>query len=180
MSPKWNCSVWRSGVHIHSFAGCIEVTHNTFSLIPQGGHLYFRLILVQGLSKHTLSTYFPVMQIDPRYTFLDAFFLISPSCPFLNLWTWPRTHFSQILHVFAPLNDLWTYVHYLVLKNNPNYMIFFFTRMISNFKYKWFPPPPPFDTQFAYWLQESNVLRLCKSGSFNRGPNTVNARWIRV
>ena len=41
-----------------------------------------------------------------------------------------------ILHVFPPLND----VHCLVLKNNPNYVIFF-TRMISNFKYKC-PPPP--------------------------------------
>ena len=32
-------------------------------------------------------------------------------------------------------------VQCLILKNNPNY-VNFFTRMISNFKYKWFPPDP--------------------------------------
>ena len=37
-----------------------------------------------------------------------------------------------------------------------------------------------FDIQFTYWLQETNVPRLCKSGSVNRGPNTVNACWICV
>ena len=33
-----------------------------------GGHLYFRLdiILVKGLSKHTLNTYFSGMKIDPK------------------------------------------------------------------------------------------------------------------
>ena len=45
-----------------------------------GGHLYFRLdiILVKGLSKHTLNTYFSGMKIDPKY----AFFSICSSCPF--------------------------------------------------------------------------------------------------
>ena len=43
-----------------------------------GGHLYFRLdiILVKGLSKHTLNTYFSGMKIDPKYAFLYVFFLI--------------------------------------------------------------------------------------------------------
>ena len=52
-----------------------------------GGHLYFRLdiILVKGLSKHTLNTYFSGMKIDPKYMFLYAFFLLCPSCPFQNL-----------------------------------------------------------------------------------------------
>ena len=31
-----------------------------------------------------------------------------------------------------------TRVHCLILKNNPNY-VNFFTRMMSNFKYKWLP-----------------------------------------
>ena len=48
-----------------------------------GGNLYFRLdiILVKGLSKHTLNTYFPGMKIDPKYAFLQAFSLICLSCP---------------------------------------------------------------------------------------------------
>ena len=52
-----------------------------------GGHLYFRLdiIVVKGLSKHTLYTYFSGMKIDPKYAFLHAFFLICRSCPFRNL-----------------------------------------------------------------------------------------------
>ena len=45
--------------------------------------------------------------------------------------------FFPILHVFAPLKRC-TRVHCSVLKNNPNY-VNFFTRMISNFRYKW-PP----------------------------------------
>ena len=42
---------------------------------PGGGDLYFRLdiILVKGLSKHTLKTYFSGMKIDPKYAFLHAF-----------------------------------------------------------------------------------------------------------
>ena len=52
-----------------------------------GDHLYFRLdiILVKRLSKHTLNTYFSGMNIDPKYGFLHAFFLICVSCPFQNL-----------------------------------------------------------------------------------------------
>ena len=39
-----------------------------------GGHLYFRLdnILVKGLSKHTLNTYFSGMKKDPKYVFLHV------------------------------------------------------------------------------------------------------------
>ena len=58
------------------------------------GHLYFRLdiILVKGLTKHTLKTYFSGMKIDPKYAFLHAFFLIGPSCPYQNLSLCPKTH----------------------------------------------------------------------------------------
>ena len=75
--------------------------------------LYFRLdiILVKGLSKHTLNTYFPGIKIDPKYVFLHAFFFICPSCPFQNLLLLPITHpFFPILHVFAPLNDVRAYI----------------------------------------------------------------------
>ena len=43
------------------------------------GHLYFwvDIILVKGLSKHTLSMYFPSMKIDPNYLFLLFFFVFS-------------------------------------------------------------------------------------------------------
>ena len=111
------------------------------SKIPGGGHLYFRLdiIRVKGLSKHTLNTYFSCMKIDPKYVFLHVFFLICMSCPFQNLLIWPKTHpfFSNFARFCTPKRC--TRVHCLVLKNNPNY-VNFFTRMISNFKYKC-PPP---------------------------------------
>ena len=48
-----------------------------------GGNLYFGvdIILIKGLSKCTLSTYFPSMKIDPNFA---CFSLIFP-CPFQNL-----------------------------------------------------------------------------------------------
>ena len=77
-------------------------------------------------------------EIDPKHAFLHAFFLICPSCPFQNLSIWPKTHlFSNFARFWTPKRC--TRVHCLVLKNNPNY-VNFFTRMISNFKYK--SPPP--------------------------------------
>ena len=104
-----------------------------------GGHLHFRLdiILVKRFSNHTLNTYFSGMKIDPKYTFLPAFFLICVSCPFQNLSIWPKTYpFFPILAVFAPLNDVRAYIAWSW--KHPNYMNFV-TRMISNFKYKWTP-----------------------------------------
>ena len=80
------------------------------------------------------------MKINPKYAFLHVFFLICVSCPFQNLSIWPKTYlFSNFARFCTPKRC--TRVHCLVLKNNPNYMIFL-TRMISNFKYKC-PPPPP-------------------------------------
>ena len=48
---------------------------------PGGGYLYFRLdiILVKGLSKHPLNTYFSGMKKDLKYAFLHTFFLICES-----------------------------------------------------------------------------------------------------
>ena len=83
----------------------------------------FRLdiILVKRLSKHTLNIYFSGMKIDPKYAFLHAFFLICVPCPFqkVNL-----TQNIPLLPVFAPLNDIRVYIACMVLKNNPNYVIF--------------------------------------------------------
>ena len=92
-----------------------------------GGHLYFRLdiILVKGLSKHTLNTYFSGMKIDPKYAFLHAVFLICPSCPFQNMSLWPKTYpfFFNFPRFCTPKRC--TRVHCLVLKNDPNYVTFY-------------------------------------------------------
>ena len=52
-----------------------------------GRDLYFGMdiILIKGFSKHTLSTYFPSMKIDPNCAVLHVFSLIFPSCLFQNL-----------------------------------------------------------------------------------------------
>ena len=105
-----------------------------------GGHLYFRLdiIRVKGLSKHTLNTYFSGMKIDPKYAFCMRFsqferHVHSKICQYDQ----KHTLFSNFAGFCTPKRC--TRVHCLVLKNNPNY-VNFFTRMISNFRYKW-PPP---------------------------------------
>ena len=77
-----------------------------------GGGLVFRLdiILVKGLSKYTLNTYFSGMKIDPKYVFLHAFFLICVSCPFqINQYDQTHTFFSNFAR-FAPLNDVRAYI----------------------------------------------------------------------
>ena len=79
--------------------------------------------LVHGLTKSTLITYFSGMKIDPKYTFLHAFFLICLSCSFQNLSIWPKTHpFSNFAHFCTPKRC--TRVQCLVLKNNRNYVNF--------------------------------------------------------
>ena len=52
-----------------------------------GAHLYFRLdiILVKGLSKHTLNMYFSGMKIDPKYAFLHVYVFNLYACLFQNL-----------------------------------------------------------------------------------------------
>ena len=75
------------------------------------------------------------MKIDPKYAFLHAFFLICVSCSFQNLSIWPKTYlFFPILHGFAPLNDVRAYIAWSWKTTLITW--FFFTRMISNFKYK--------------------------------------------
>ena len=125
---------------------CSTMQSTVESMMTPGGHLYFRLdiILVKWLSKHTLHTYFSGTKVDSKYAFLHAFFLIFLSCPFKNLSIWPKTYlllFPDFACFCTPKRC--TRVHCLVLKNN-RYYVNFFTRMISNFKYKW--PPRDDDT----------------------------------
>ena len=58
--------------------------------------------VVHELTISILITYFSGMKIDPKYAFLQAFFLICLSCPFQNLYIWPKTHpffqFCMFLH----------------------------------------------------------------------------------
>ena len=69
-----------------------------------------------------------------------------------------NTPLSPIFHVFAPLNDVRNaHVHCLVLKNNPNYMSFF-TRMISNFKYKC-PPPGSASIEAIFFKDVWNQMK---------------------
>ena len=98
------------------------------------------IILVKGLSKHTLNTYFSGVKIYPKYVFLHAFFFICPIMSFPKFVNMTKTHpFSNFACFCTPK---WcTRVQCLVLKNNPNY-VNFFTRMISTFEYKW-PPTEP-------------------------------------
>ena len=144
----WTCGVYIGPlgtllIWICSHAACCVGNNNAETVscywyMPGGGrgHLYFRLdiILVKGLSKHTLNTHFSHVKIHPKFPFLHVFFLNCPSCPFQNLSIWPKIHLFPILHVFAPLNDVHAYIAWS-WKNNPNYMNFLM-RMISNFKYK--------------------------------------------
>ena len=99
---------------------------NPFPHRQGGRHLYFRLdiILARGLSKHTQSTYFPGMKIDPKYTFcmfFSEFFplVLSKICEHDQ----KHTLFSNFACFWTPK---WcTHVHSLVLKNNPNYVNFY-------------------------------------------------------
>ena len=94
---------------------------------PGGGHLYFKLdiILVKGLSKHTLNTYFSGMNINPKYPCLHAFFSISVIL-FKKIANMTKnTPFSTNFVRFCILKRC-ARVHCLVLKNNPNNVIFFF------------------------------------------------------
>ena len=98
-----------------------------------GGHLYFRLdiILVKGLSKHTLNTYFSGMKRAPKYACLHAFFIICPHV-FSTICQYDQKHlFFKILHVFAPLNDVRMYI---ARSWKATLITWFF--FLSNFKYK--------------------------------------------
>ena len=86
------------------------------------------------------NTYFSGMKIDPKYAFCMCFSQFVRHVLFkICQYDQRHTLFSNFARFCTPKR--YTRVHCLVLKNNPNYVIFF-TRMISNFKYKC-PPPGP-------------------------------------
>ena len=137
----------------------VDVINHHFN--PGGGDLHFRLdiILVKGLSKHTLNTYFSGKKIDPKYAFFACVFLnfpyvLSKMCQYDQ----KHTLFS-IFARFCPPKRC-KRVHCLVLKNNPNYV---------NFLRGWYPtlntsaPPPGFQyslpmlsCQIVEWLYRSS------------------------
>ena len=115
-----------------------------FGQLPRGGHIYFRLaiILVKGLSKHTLNTYFLGMKTDPKYAFLHAISSICPLCPFpkfVNM-TKKKTLFSNFARFCTPKRC--TRVHCLVLQSNPKCVFYFFILfyfIIMFFLRGWYP-----------------------------------------
>ena len=111
------------------------------------------------------------MKIDPKYVFLHAFFFFFVSCPFQNLSIWPKTYpFSNFARFCTPKRC--TRVNCLVLKNNPNY-VYFFTRMISNFKYKW-PPGLKLNKYICFELNRAYQERKTHIGSLE----VVKNPWI--
>ena len=87
------------------------------------------IILVKGLSKHTLSTYFLGMKVCPKYAFLHAFLFVHHVLSRICNHDQKHTLFSSFFQDFAPPKRC-TRVHCLVLKNNPNYV---------NFLRGWYP-----------------------------------------
>ena len=107
----------------------IKLNKTNVTFMPGGGeHLHFGLdiILVKGLSKHTWSMCFPSMKIYPNYAFLHVFFFLN-----FSIVSFPKfvkmTHNTPVFFNFGWFctPQRCTHVHRLVLKNNPNYVIFF-------------------------------------------------------
>ena len=111
IGKSYECIVWILGWWF--IEGDYWRKHSCRVLSGGRGYLYIRLdiILVKGLSKHTLNTYFTGIKIDPKYAFVHAFFLICASCPFQNFINMTKNiPFFPILHIFAPLNDVRAYI----------------------------------------------------------------------
>ena len=121
--------------HVFSFSICtssLYYAHNFHVQEPQPcfggeGYLYFRLdiILVKRLSKHTLSTYFPGMKIDPKHMFFASFFLdFTPFIfsKFVTIGHQKTTFFFNCGCICTP--EQCTRVHCQGLKSNRTYMIF--------------------------------------------------------
>ena len=122
--------------------------------------------LVHGHTKSTLITYFSGMKIDPKYTFLHAFFLIWPSCPPQNLSIWPKTHlFSNFARFCTPKRC--THVQCLDLKNNPNY-VNFWTSLIPPLTFEWPPGRKSLFVCFFSWrgryFKVSKTAKVKKKG----------------
>ena len=117
-----------------------------------GGHSNGKrgIRLVHGHTKSTLITYFSGMKIDPKYTFLHAFFLICPSCPFQNFSIWPKnTFFPNFAHFCTPKRCMC--IQCLVLKNNPNYVNFWTSVIPPTFEW------PPWVCAISIQTNGTNV-----------------------
>ena len=111
------------------------------------------IMLVHGLTKSTLITYYSGMKKDPKYALLHAFFLIYLSCSFQNLSIWPKhTLFSNFARFCTPKRC--TRVQCLVLKNNPNY-VNFWTSLIPPLTFEW----PPRVDQAGHSGRQEEVFR---------------------
>ena len=66
--------------------------------------------------------------------------------------------FFPILHVFAPLNDVRAYIAWSW--KTTLIMWFFFTRMISNFKYKWPPWAKTTCIHGSHWSLRPSIRHL--------------------
>ena len=172
--------LWKGGdceLKISKFGGLwakiwvkIEAVEAKISKFSQKGVLWTRgatgmarggIRLVHGHTKSTLSTDFSGMKIDPNYAFLKAFFLICPSCPFQNMYIWPKTHpFFQFCTFLPPKR--YTYIQCLVLKNNPNY-VNFWTSLIPPW-HSSAPPPGLWTDSFAWNGTLANYRRGVKRG----------------
>ena len=105
--------------------------HYSLPPMPGGGALVFQAgyhppkRIFKTHPKHIFFRY----ENRPLNMFLHAFFLNCASRPFQNLSMWPKTYpFSNFARFCTPKRC--THVHWLVLKNNPNYV---------NFLRGWYP-----------------------------------------
>ena len=115
--------------------------------------------LVHEFTKSTLFTYFSGMKIDTKKVFLQAYFLICLS------YDQKHTLFPRFC---TPKRC--THVHYLALKNNPNY-VNFWTSLIPPLTFEWPPPPPGLCMLSSEQCHASYLISIVKHES---GYNKVH------
>ena len=131
-------------------------------LFERGAHLYLGvdIILVKRFSKHTLSMYFLSMKIDPNHVSACFFFNFSIML-FPKLVKMTKTHpFNSNFAWFS--TPTWClYKHHLLLKIDPNYMIFYF------FLRGWYPtsntsspPPRTYSTSTKFFLVQCEMCYI--------------------
>ena len=149
-------SITQRAIMVH----CILPTR-LFTNFSLGGTRMARgdIRLVHGHTKSTLITYFSGMKIDPKYTFLHAFFLILSimSFPKICLYDQKHTLFSNFARFYTPKQCTW--VQCLVLKNNPNYVDFWMSLIPP-----WHSSGPPGNFYQFCLINEQIFKRFYKVG----------------
>ena len=121
--------------------------------------------------------------------FLHAFFHNLSIMSFLKFVSMTKnTLFFPILHIFAPLNDIrGTRVHCLVLKNNPNYVNFFYEDDIQ-LQIQVLPPPAFYDRNFLshitytrslhwpYWITKHGCLKWLFIDFFSKMSHFISQK----